>query len=114
MEVGSDAPGADGRTSPGYTLPGDHPAQGSIFPTGTILMAKSGQGDSFAGAFMVVLGDKAADLPADTTAFGLTLDGSDTLIAIDKASSPGGTPTKVITITSVRIELAPTTTTTTG
>ena len=114
-EVGSDIPNADGPESPGYTLPGEYPKGGTIFPTGTILMTKvPGQGDHFAGSFQLALGDKAADLPADTTAFGLTLDGSDTLIAIGKAGTQAGSPTQVITIKSVRIELAPVTTTTTG
>jgi cyclophilin family peptidyl-prolyl cis-trans isomerase len=115
MEVGSDISNADGRQSPGYSVAGDHPKGGTIFPTGTILMVKiPGQGDRFGGAFQIALGDKAADLPADTTAFGLTLDGTDALVAINKAGSPEGGPTKAITINSVHIELAPATTTTTG
>ena len=115
MEVGSDISNADGRMSPGYSLPGDYPKGGTIFSTGTILMVKiPGQGDRFGGAFEIALGDKVADLPADSTAFGLTLDGTDALVAINKAGTAGGGPTKAITITSVRIELAPITTTTTG
>jgi cyclophilin family peptidyl-prolyl cis-trans isomerase len=114
MAVGSDISNPDGRQSPGYTLPGDYPKGGTIFPTGTILMVKvPGQGDHFGGAFQIALGDKAADLPADSTAFGLTLDGTDALVAINKAGTDNGAPTKAITITSVRIELAPATTTTT-
>jgi peptidyl-prolyl cis-trans isomerase B (cyclophilin B) len=113
--IGSDITNPDGRQSPGYTLPGDYPKGGTIFPTGTILMVNAqGQGDRFGGAFQLALGDKAADLPATTTAFGLTLDGSDTLIAIGKSGNQDGSPTKAITINSVRIVLAPTTTTTTG
>ena len=113
-EIGSDITNADGRQGPGYTLPGDYPKGGTIFPTGTILMVNiAGQGDHFGGAFQLALGDKAADLPANTTAFGLTLDGSDTLIAIGKAGNQDGSVTKAITINSVRIVLAPVTTTTT-
>jgi cyclophilin family peptidyl-prolyl cis-trans isomerase len=113
MEVGSDSAAPGGRPSPGYTLPGDYPKGGTIFPTGTLLMAKvPNQGDRFAGAFQVALGEKAADLPADSTAFGLTLDGDATLRAIDRAGSPEGGPTKVITIDSVTIVVVPATTTT--
>jgi cyclophilin family peptidyl-prolyl cis-trans isomerase len=115
MEVGTDITNPDGRQSPGYTLPGDYPKGGTIFPTGTILMVKvPNQGDRFGGAFQIALGEKAADLPADSTAFGLTLDGTDTLIAIDRAGSQNGGPTQVITVNSVRIELAPSTSTTTA
>ena len=113
MEVGSDSAAPGGPPSPGYTLPGDYPKGGTIFPTGTLLMAKvPNQGDRFAGAFQVALGEKAADLPADSTAFGLTLDGDATLRAIDRAGSPEGGPTKVITIDSVTIVVVPATTTT--
>ena len=49
-------------------------------------------GDSFAGNFMLALGEKAADLPPDITNFGLTLDGTDTLNAIDKAGTDAGRP----------------------
>jgi peptidyl-prolyl cis-trans isomerase B (cyclophilin B) len=114
-EVGTDNPTPDGRQSPGYTMPGDYPKGGTIFPVGTILMVKvPNQGDRFAGAFQLALGEKSADLPADSTAFGLTLDGADTLRAIDRAGSPDGGPTKVITINSVHIVVAPSTSTTTG
>ena len=100
---------------PGYTLPGEHTEQGTIFPIGTLLMQKvPGAGnDSYAGNFMVALGEKAADLPPDITNFGLTLDGTATLNAIDKAGTEAGGPTQLITITSVTIELAPVATTTT-
>ena len=114
-QVGSDVTGAGGATSPGYTLPGEYPKGGTIFPTGTLLMVKvPGQGDHFGGAFQIALGNKAADLPADTTAFGLMLDGTDTLNRIDKSGTPDGSPTKVITIDHITVELAPVTTTTSG
>jgi cyclophilin family peptidyl-prolyl cis-trans isomerase len=113
MLVGADSPTGDPPASPGYTLPGEHTEQGTIFPVGTLLMQKvPGGGDRYAGNFMIAIGDKAADLPADTTNFGLTLAGDDTLRAIDKAGTEQGSPTQLITITSVTIELAPVTSTT--
>ncbi len=113
MVVGADSTTGNPPAMPGYTLPGEHTAQGTIFPVGTLLMQKvSGTGDRFAGNFMIALGEKAADLPPDVTNFGLTLDGTDTLNTIDKAGTDAGGPTKLITITSVTIELAPVTTTT--
>ncbi|MEI7594041.1 MAG: peptidylprolyl isomerase [Actinomycetes bacterium] len=113
MSVGSDMTNSNGKTSPGYTLAGEYPKGGTIFPPGTLVMSKiPGQGDRYSGSFGVTLGEKAADLPADTTAFGLTLDGANTLLNIDRAGTPDGGPTELITITSVRIKLAPVTTTT--
>ena len=116
MLVGADSPTGNPPAMPGYTLPGEHTTQGTIFPVGTLLMQKvPGAGtDSFAGNFMVALGEKAADLPPDITNFGLTLDGTATLNAIDKAGTEAGGPTQLITITSVTIELAPVSTTTTA
>ena len=92
MLVGADSTTGNPPAMPGYTLPGEHTAQGTIFPVGTLLMQKvPGAGnDSFAGNFMLALGEKAADLPPDITNFGLTLDGTDTLNAIDKAGTDSG------------------------
>jgi len=115
MLVGADSTTGNPPAMPGYTMPGEHTAQGTIFPVGTLLMQKvPGAGDSFAGNFMLALGEKAADLPPDVTNFGLMLDGTETLNAIDRAGTDNGGPTQLITITSVTIELAPITTTTTG
>jgi cyclophilin family peptidyl-prolyl cis-trans isomerase len=116
MLVGADSPTGNPPAMPGYTHPGEHTAQGTIFPVGTLLMQKvpAAGNDSYAGNFMVALGDKAADLPPDITNFGLTLDGTTTLNAIDKAGTDSGGPTQLITITSVTIELAPVTSTTTA
>ncbi len=116
MLVGADSESGNPPAMPGYTLPGEHTEQGTIFPIGTLLMQKvPGAGnDSYAGNFMLALGEKAADLPPDITNFGLTLDGTATLNAIDKAGTESGGPTQLITITSVTIELAPVSTTTTG
>ncbi|MGZ4681025.1 MAG: peptidylprolyl isomerase [Acidimicrobiales bacterium] len=115
MLVGADSTTGNPPAMPGYTMPGEHTAQGTILPVGTLIMQKvPGGGDSFAGNFMIAIGEKAADLPPDVTNFGLTLDGTDTLNAIDKAGTDAGSPTKLITITSVTIELAPITSTTTA
>jgi peptidyl-prolyl cis-trans isomerase B (cyclophilin B) len=116
MLVGADSPSGNPPAMPGYTLPGEHTTQGTIFPVGTLLMQKvPGAGnDSYAGNFMLALGEKAADLPPDITNFGLTLDGTTTLNAIDKAGTEAGGPTQLITITSVSIELAPVTSSTTA
>jgi len=115
MLVGADSTG-NPPAMPGYTLPGEHTAQGTIFPLGTLLMAKvPGSGtDAFAGNFMIALGDKAADLPPDITNFGLTLDGTATLNTINKAGTDAGGPTQLITITSVTIEVVPVSATTTA
>jgi peptidyl-prolyl cis-trans isomerase B (cyclophilin B) len=114
MLVGADSTTGNPPASPGYTLPGEHTEQGTIFPLGTLLMQKvPGAADRYAGNFMIALGEKAADLPPDITNFGLLLAGDDTLRAIDRAGTEVGGPTQLITITSVTIELAPISSTTT-
>ena len=63
--------------------------------------------------FLITLGDKETSLPPTTTVIGLMLDDpGNTVHKINTLGTQSGGPTKVVTITSVKIELAPVTTTT--
>ncbi len=110
---------ADGSPGPGYTLPAEYAVSGSttgvVLTPGTLALAPtSDTDDSVGGQILITLGDKEASLPGTTTVMGLMLaDGpNNTLHQLDSAGTQAGGPTKVITITSVKIELAPVTSTT--
>ena len=93
-----------GRSSPGYTLPGEVPAAGQIYVPGSIAMVPiNATGDDFAAAFLLATFDQAPALPPNLTQFGIMLDGATVLQALDKASSKSGQPTEVITITGITV-----------
>jgi cyclophilin family peptidyl-prolyl cis-trans isomerase len=104
----------DGKPSPGYALPGEYQKGGIVITPGMLAFAPVDKDNQIGGTLLMALGEKAADLPPTTTIVGLLLDGSDTLAAINKAGSPSGAPTKVITINGVRVIPAPISTSTTG
>ncbi|HEX7444297.1 MAG TPA: peptidylprolyl isomerase [Acidimicrobiales bacterium] len=112
MQVGTDLT-TEGKTSPGYTLPAEYQKGGIVITPGMLAMAPV-SATEIGGGLLMALGEKAADLPPSTTIIGLLLDGADTLAAINKAGSADGAPTKVITITSVKVIPAPVSTSTTA
>jgi cyclophilin family peptidyl-prolyl cis-trans isomerase len=112
MQVATDLT-TDGKASPGYTLAGEYQKGGIVITPGMLAFAPVSSDNRIGGALLMALGEKAADLPPTTTIVGLLLDGTDALAAINKAGTQSGAPTKVITITSVRVIRAPVSTTTT-
>ena len=79
MLVGADSPTGNPPAMPGYTLPGEHTDPGHDLPAGHPAHAKvPGAGDSFAGNFMIALGDEGRRPAARLTNFGLMLDGIET------------------------------------
>lgn len=93
-----------GVESPGYTLPSEVPAQGQIYVFGSIAMVPvSARSDDYSAAFLIATLDQAPDLPSNLTQFGMVVDGSDALLAINKAGSQSGQPTEVITIKSISV-----------
>jgi len=109
---------AHGVAGPGYTLPAEYQQSGGtngvVMTLGTLALAPlSSTNDAVAAQFLVTLGDKEADLPGTTTVIGLMLDDpGNTVHKINVLGTQGGGPTKLVTINSVKIELAPVTTTT--
>jgi cyclophilin family peptidyl-prolyl cis-trans isomerase len=108
MQVGTDLT-TGGKTSPGYTLPGEFQKGGIVITPGMLAFAPVDSSNQIGGGLIMALGEKAADLPPSTTVIGLLLDGADALATINKAGSPSGAPTQVITITGVKIVAAPVT-----
>jgi peptidyl-prolyl cis-trans isomerase B (cyclophilin B) len=109
---------ANGQPGPGYTLPAEYQQSGNtvgvVITLGTLALAPiSATDDSVGGQFLVTLGDKGANLPGTTSVIGLMLaDPGNTAHQINQYGTQAGGPTKVVTIKSVTIELAPVTTTT--
>ncbi len=106
---------ADGQPGPGYTLPAEYQKSGKtigvIITPGTLAMAPvSATSDAIGGQFLITIGDKATNLPGTTTVLGIMLsDPGNTLHKMNELGTTGGGPTKLVTITSVRIVLAPVT-----
>ncbi len=108
----------NGSPGPGYTLPAEYRQSGGttgvVITLGTLALAPiSSTNDAVGAQFLITLGDKQTSLAPTTTVIGLMLDDpGNTVHKINTLGTQGGGPTKVVTITSVKIELAPVTTTT--
>jgi cyclophilin family peptidyl-prolyl cis-trans isomerase len=104
---------AGGKPGPGYSLPAEYQQHGStqgvVITPGTLAMATiSPDSLRYGGEFMITLGNKATDLPGTTTVLGLMLDDpGNTLGKMNALGTQSGGPTKLVTITSVQIILAP-------
>ncbi len=79
-------PTGTGRGGPGYIIPDEPPASGFAYSTGVLAMANAGP-NSTGSQFFIMLGDSS--LPPLYNAFGVVVDGFDTMTAI--ASVPLGT-----------------------
>jgi len=104
---------ADGQPGPGYSLPPEYQQSGStqgvVITPGTLAMAPiSPDSLRYGGEFLITLGNKATDLPGTTTVIGLMLDDpGNTLGKVNALGTQGGGPTKLVTVTSVKIVKAP-------
>lgn len=96
--------GDGSETGPGYELPSEAPPTGMIPTLGALAMLPTPDGSSAGGTLVLALGNNAADLPPETTFFGLLLDGSETVSAINRASGEDGQPLEEIVIEAVTVE----------
>ncbi len=100
-------PTGTGTGSPGYVIPDELPAPGTVYSAGTVAMANAGPGTS-GSQFFVTLSD--VGLPANYTIFGQVVDSAETLDAI--AAVPLGpsvqgevsVPLETVYIESVSVE----------
>ena len=89
---------------PGFAIPDEAPPQGQVFTPGTIAMVgEPGVPDSNRGAVLVATFDNAPAIDQGVSSFGILLDGTATLAAIDAAAATDGRPTRPITIESVTV-----------
>ena len=96
--------GDAGTRPPGFVIASEAPADGTVSTPGMLAMAPSSTGDSQPGRLIVALGDRAAGLPVTTTFFGVLLDGSDTLAALQRAGTDDGRPSQQITINAITVD----------
>ena len=82
-------PTGTGRGGPGYIVPDELPAPGFEYSTGVLAMANAGP-NSTGSQFFIMLGDSG--LPPQYSAFGVVVEGFDTMTAI--ANVPLGMTTR--------------------
>lgn len=100
-----DAPFAEG-AGPGWVVERESPEQGMVSTPGMLAMATTADGSSQPGRLLVALGDQAAALPVPTTFFGVLLDGTTTLAAIQRSGREDGLPTAAVLIQRITVETA--------
>jgi cyclophilin family peptidyl-prolyl cis-trans isomerase len=111
---------ADGRTGPGYSIPSEAPAQGSV-PNPLMLATLPADDGTTGGGFLFGIADQTQDLPQKATQIGIVLDArvdhtkdpqsQDTVEqVIGRAATASGAPAEVIHITKVTIAEGPATT----
>jgi len=91
----------------GWELAPEAPEGGMISTPGMLAMAVEDNGQALPGRLQIALGEGATSLPLPTTFFGVLLDGSDVLRALQQAGSPGGIPTGEVTVDRIRTEAVP-------
>lgn len=92
-----------GGTAPGFAIPGEVPAGGSVFTPGSLAMAPASASNGIGGRLVVATFDQAAANDQNVTPLGIMLSGDDTLAAIDALASRSGTPTANVSITSITV-----------
>lgn len=87
-----------------FEIPNEIDPAGQIFTPGAIAMVgTNGVGSASRGQFLIATFEQAADLDDTNTAFGVMLDGFDTLVAINALATRSGQPTEVVTITGITV-----------
>lgn len=94
-----------GTGGPGYTIPDELPTGDDPYPTGTLAMANTGQPDSGGSQWFITVEGGGQQLTPTYTVFGHVIEGQDVVDAINEHgdAATNGTPTKIVTITSVTI-----------
>lgn len=102
-------PTATGLGGPGYVIPDELPAAGFAYTTGVLAMANAGP-NTTGSQFFIMVGDSG--LPPQYSAYGLVIDGFDTLneiISVPLGTSARGetsVPLETVYIESVTVEPA--------
>jgi cyclophilin family peptidyl-prolyl cis-trans isomerase len=95
-------PTATGGGDPGYKFADELPAAGE-YQIGSIAMANSGP-DTNGSQFFIITGDQGAALPPQYTLFGQVATGFDeTVVEMEAAGTPSGSPSEPVEIQSVVI-----------
>jgi cyclophilin family peptidyl-prolyl cis-trans isomerase len=94
-------PEGTGRGGPGYRFADELPPPGR-YEIGSLAMANAGP-DTNGSQFFVISGPDGVRLPPQYSLFGKVVSGLDTVAAIDRVGTKGGTPTEKVTIESVSV-----------
>lgn len=92
-----------GPAQPGFAIPGEIPAKGTVFTPGSLAMAPASASNGIGGQLVFATFDQAADNNQNVTPLGIMLSGDATLTAINQLASESGKPTALVTITSISI-----------
>jgi len=92
-----------GTAQPGFDIPGEIPAKGSVFTPGALSLAPASASNGIGGQLVFATFDQAPDNSQQVTPLGIMLSGDATLTAINKLASESGKPTELVTITSISV-----------
>lgn len=92
-----------GSAQPGFDIPGEIPAAGTIFTPGSLAMTKASASGGIGGQLVFATFDQAPDNDQQVTPLGVMLSGDSTLSAINTLASKSGQPTALVTIQSISV-----------
>ena len=92
-----------GGTAPGFDIPGEIPAKGTVFSPGSLSMAPASSSNGIGGRLVVSTFDQAPSNDQNVTPLGVMMSGDSTIAAIDALASQTGLPTATASITSITI-----------
>lgn len=94
---------AGGSSQPGFDIPGEIPAKGTVFTPGALSMAPASASSGIGGQLVFATFDQSPDNNQQVTPLGIMLSGDATLTAINQLASESGKPTALVTITSISV-----------
>ena len=92
-----------GTNQPGFAIPGEIPAKGTVFTPGALAMTRSSASGGIGGQLVVATFDQAPDNDQQVTPLGIMLSGDTTIAAINTLASQSGKPTSLVTIQSISV-----------
>lgn len=92
-----------GTAQPGFAIPGEIPARGTVFTPGALSMTTAAASGGIGGQLVFATFDQAPDNNQQVTPLGIMLDGDATLRAINALASKSGKPTSLVTIQSISV-----------
>lgn len=101
--IGLSFTGAGAAEAPGFTVPVEAAAQGSVMVPGLLSMVPSGSAGASRGQLLVATFENAPAIDPGVVTFGAMLSGEDTLTAIDALATADGQPAEAVTITSISV-----------
>jgi len=92
-----------GTNQPGFAIPGEIPAKGTVFTPGALSMTPASTSGGIGGQLVVATFDQAPDNDQQVTPLGIMLSGDTTIAAINTLASQSGKPTSLVTIQSISV-----------